>query len=106
MIWKIIRITIKYVITPLFFMIPKPSLVYYQRKNYKQFVHVGDIIDFSITIIELLCFQRHRLPTITGVVIPQGVDGKKVCAFIDEKYVKLPTLNLLYLHWISFKLFF
>ena len=32
-------------------------------------------------------FQRHRLPTIAGVVIPQGVDWKKISAFIGEKYV-------------------
>ncbi|XP_028415292.1 serine--pyruvate aminotransferase, mitochondrial-like isoform X2 [Dendronephthya gigantea] len=30
--------------------------------------------------------KRHRLSTITGVVIPQGVDWKKVSAFIGEKY--------------------
>ncbi|CAB4040478.1 serine--pyruvate aminotransferase-like [Paramuricea clavata] len=30
--------------------------------------------------------KRHRLPTITGVVIPQGVDQKNVPAFIGEKY--------------------
>ena len=39
---------------------------------------------------EFLCsisLQRYRLPTITGIVIPQGVDWKKISSFIAEKYV-------------------
>ncbi|XP_046849657.1 3-hydroxykynurenine transaminase-like [Xenia sp. Carnegie-2017] len=30
--------------------------------------------------------KDHRLPTIVGVVVPQGVNWKKVSAYIGQKY--------------------